>query len=204
MRLLPREEKFFQFFLRQADLISQASALLKDGVRENGAFLVQASIKIAELERQGDEVTHELFTGLNQTFITPLDPEDINAVGSHLDDILDELEEAAHRLVSYEIHEAPPPMIELCDIIHRCSAVLIRAMTDLSRGKPLLDHCIEINRLENEADRLHRAAISALFRNGGDPLTVMKFKEIYEHLEQTVDYYEDVADALQNVIVKNG
>jgi uncharacterized protein Yka (UPF0111/DUF47 family) len=95
-------------------------------------------------------------------------------------------------------------MIELCDIIHRCSAVLIRAMTDLSRGKPLLDHCIEINRLENEADRLHRAAISALFRNGGDPLTVMKFKEIYEHLEQTVDYYEDVADALQNVIVKNG
>jgi uncharacterized protein len=133
-----------------------------------------------------------------------LDPEDLHNVGSRLDDVLDELEESAHRLISYEIHNAPPPMIELCGIINRCAEVLRKAFLDLSHDKPLLDSCIEINRLENEADRVYRAAISALFRSGGDALTVLKLKEIYEHLEQTVDYCEDVADVLQNVIVKNG
>ena len=118
--------------------------------------------------------------------------------------MLDEIEEAAHRLVSYEIHKPPPPMVELCGLICRCSGVLRRAFSALSHDKALLDHCIEINRLENEADKVHRAAISALFRSGGDALTVFKLKEIYEHLEQTVDCCEDVADTLQNVIVKNG
>jgi len=204
MRLLPREEKFYHFFHRQVELIGQASTLLQQGVIANGERLEYAAKRIAELERQGDEIIHEIFTRLNQTFITPIDPEDIHALGSHLDDILDEIEESAHRLVSYEIHKAPAPMVELRNIINRCSEVLDRAMLDLGRDKPLLDHCIEINRLENEADKIHRGAIGELFRSGADPLTILKLKEIYEHLEQTVDYCEDVADALQNVIVKNG
>ena len=204
MRFLPREEKFFHFFIRQVELISQASMLLQQGIVANGERLEYAAKRIAELERQGDEIIHETFTRLNQTFITPLDPEDLHNVGSRLDDVLDELEESAHRLISYEIHKAPPPMIELCGIINRCAEVLRKAFLDLSHDKPLLDSCIEINRLENEADRVYRAAISALFRSGGDALTVLKLKEIYEHLEQTVDYCEDVADVLQNVIVKNG
>jgi len=204
MRLLPREDKFFHFFVRQVELIDQAADLLQQGVAGDGGRLEYAAGRIADLEKQGDEIIHEIFTRLNQTFITPLDPEDIHALGSHLDDVLDEIEEAAHRLVSYEIHKPPPPMVELCGLICRCSGILRRAFAALSHDKALLDHCIEINRLENEADKVHRAAISALFRSGGDALTVFKLKEIYEHLEQTVDCCEDVADTLQNVIVKNG
>ena len=204
MKFLPREDKFFHFFVRQVELIGQASNLLQQSFSGNGDRIEYAAGRIADLELQGDEIIHEIFTRLNQTFITPLDPEDLHALGSHLDDILDEIEEAAHRLVAYEIRKAPPPMVELCGLICRCAGVLRRAVADLSHDKPLLDHCIEINRLENEADKVYRAAISALFRSGDDALTVFKLKEIYEHLEQTVDYCEDVADALQNVIVKNG
>ena len=204
MRFLPREEKFFEFFLRQVHLIGQASALLHQGVSANGDRMEYSAKRIAEIERQGDEIIHEIFTRLNQTFITPIDPEDLHEIGSHLDDVLDEIEESAHRLVSYDIHQAPAPMVELCSIIDTCAAVLKTAFVDLSQGKPLLAHCIEINRLENEADRVHRAAISGLFRSNVDALTVIKLKEVYEHLEQTVDCCEDVADALQNVIVKNG
>ncbi len=204
MRLLPREEKFFHYFVQQSKLILQAAQEFRQAAQKGPSVLREAEVAIAVLEGRGDEVIHEIFTRLNQTFITPLDPEDIHALGSYLDDVLDGIEDSVHRIVAYRIDPIPPTVIEVCLVIEECAETLVRAFEALDAETPLLDHCIEINRLENKADHLVRAAIADLFDKETNPITIMKLKEIYEFLEQTTDCCEDVADALQNVIVKNG
>ena len=203
MKLIPREEKFFHFFLEQVRIICEASQLLMDGARAGNASLATAALKIRALEQQGDEVIHEIYVRLNQTFITPLDPEDLHSLSSHLDDVLDGIEDSIHRMVSYRLETIPPMVVELCVIVHSCAEVLQKAFVALSKDQKLIDHCIEINRLEEVADQLVRSAVSELFQNEKDPIAIMKLKEIYEFLEQTTDACEDVADALQNVVVKN-
>lgn len=203
MRFLPREEKFFAFFIAQVKIISEAAHLLLEGVRGGSAVLVANTAKIADLEHKGDEIIHEIFTRLNQTFITPLDPEDIHSLSSHLDDVLDWIEEVAHRMVAYRLDPVPPAVIELCEIVHACAKVLEKAFEALHKDQHLLDHCIEINRLEEDADKLLRREISLLFQNERDPIMIMKLKETYEFLEATTDRCEDVADVLQSVVVKN-
>ncbi len=111
MRLLPREEKFYHLFLKQVEIISEARRLLLDGVRGGNARLASAAAEISVLEHHGDEVIHEIFTRLNQTFITPLDPEDIHNLSSALDDVLDGIEDTAHRMVSYRIEPIPATMV---------------------------------------------------------------------------------------------
>lgn len=203
MRLLPREEKFFDHFLRQAQLIAEASSLLLEGVRAGNAHLAEAAAKIQELESKGDEIIHDIFTRLNQTFITPLDPEDIHSLSSSLDDVLDGIEDAAYRMAAYRLEPIPPQVVELCEIVNSCSKVLVAAMEDLTHDKPLLDHCIEINRLEDTADKLVRRVLAELFRSEIHPIAFIKVKEVYEVLEATTDRCEDVADTLQGVVVKN-
>src|SRR5215208_6963505 len=124
MRLLPREEKFYHLFLRQADIISQASRLLLQGVRSGNSRLRDAANEINQLEHQGDEVIHDIFTRLNQTFITPLDPEDIHNLSSRLDDVLDGVEDTAHRLVAYHIDPIPAEMISLAEVVSGCAAAM--------------------------------------------------------------------------------
>lgn len=203
MRLLPREEKFFGHFLKQAQLIAEASSLLLEGVRAGNAHLAVAAAKIQELESKGDEIIHDIFTRLNQTFITPLDPEDIHSLSSSLDDVLDGIEDAAYRMAAYHLEPIPPQVVELCGIVEACSKVLVAAMEDLTHDKPLLDHCIEINRLEDTADKLVRRVLAELFRSDIHPIAFIKVKEVYEVLEATTDRCEDVADTLQGVVVKN-
>jgi uncharacterized protein len=203
MRLLPREEKFYQLFLKQVEIISEASLLLVEGVRAGSSRLTDAASEINALEHQGDEVIHELLTRLNQTFITPLDPEDIHNLSSALDNVLDGLEDTAHRLVSYRIHPIPATMVTLADLVASCAKSLKGAFVALEKSGPILDHCIEINRLENEADGIGRAAVADLFEREKDPITLIKLKEVYEFFEATIDSCEDVADVLQNVVVKN-
>jgi predicted phosphate transport protein (TIGR00153 family) len=203
MRLLPREEKFFHFFIDQSRLILQAARLLHIAAKEGNSALAGAAQEIDKLEQRGDEIIHEIFTKLNQTFITPLDPEDIHSLGSHLDDVLDAIEETAHRMVAYKIGGIPAEIIEFARIIEACAVSLESAFAALSEDQPLLNHCIEINRLELAADKLGRDAIARLFQQETNPIALIKLKEIYEFLELTTDYCEDVADALQNVIVKN-
>src|SRR6266496_2290888 len=115
MRLLPREEKFYHLFLKQVDIISEAARLLLEGLRVGNSRLAGAATEINVLEHKGDEVIHELFTRLNSTFITPLDPEDIHALSSALDNVLDGIEDTAHRLVSYKIEPIPPTMVTLAE-----------------------------------------------------------------------------------------
>src|SRR5206468_3142230 len=203
MRLLPREEKFYHLFLKQVEIISEASRLLLEGVRTGNARLMSVATEINVLEHKGDEVIHEIFTRLNQTFITPIDPEDIHNISSALDNVLDGIEDTSHRLVSYKINPVPQNMVELAEIVASCAKEMLSALPALEKSGPVMQHCIEINRLENEADRIGRSAVVDLFANEQNPITLIKLKEVYEFFEATIDNCEDVADVLQNVVVKN-
>jgi predicted phosphate transport protein (TIGR00153 family) len=203
MNLLPRDDKFYAFFLKQVDIICQAAHVLREGVRIGDSRLTTAATEISVLEHRGDEVIHSIFSRLNQTFITPLDPEDIHNISSALDDVLDGIEDTAHRLVSYRINPVPHDMLELAGIVTSCAVAAKKAFESLERKGPILEHCIEINRLENEADLISRSAVANLFQQEKDPITLIKLKEVYEFFENTIDRFEDVADILQNVGVKN-
>jgi len=203
MRLLPREEKFYHLFLKQVDIISEATRLLQEGVQAGNSRLAGAATEISVLEHKGDEVIHELFTRLNSTFITPIDPEDIHAISAALDNVLDGIEDTAHRLVAYRIEPIPSDMVQLSVIVSKCAKALKSAFLELEKNGPIMEHCIEINRLENEADLIGRSAVVDLFDKQKDPITLIKLKEVYEFFEATVDSCEDVADVLQNVVVKN-
>src|SRR5690349_12439066 len=163
MRLLPREEKFFSLFIKQVEVISEASGLLLEGTRAGNSRLAEVAKLIIALEHRGDEIIHEIFTRLNQTFITPLDPEDIHNLSSKLDDVLDGIEDSVYRMVAYRLDSIPDRMIALADTIHRCCLALQRAFNALEKDEKVMDHCIDINRLENEADNLVRAAVAGLF-----------------------------------------
>jgi uncharacterized protein len=203
MRLLPREDKFFEYFQQQATFIFQAATLLVDGAAAGNPHLASTAHQIRAIEEQADTVIHEIYSNLNTTFITPLDPEDIHSLSSHLDDVIDGIEDSVHRMLAYRIEPIPGTIVELCRLVRDCGAAIQLAFEALSKGKPFMNHCIEVNRLEEAADQLVRAAVADLFQNEKDPILIIKLKEIYEFLEQTTDYCEDVADALQNVKVKN-
>jgi predicted phosphate transport protein (TIGR00153 family) len=204
MNLIPRDEKFFAMFLKQVENISAASSLMLEGARAGNSQLAMASEQIKALESKGDEITHDIFTRLNQTFITPLDPEDIQALSVSLDNVLDGIEDAAHRMVAYQLNPITPTMLELCEIVKQCAISLQKAFEMLDKKKDrVMEHCIEINRLENEADKLVRKAVAELFMNEKDPIAIIKLKEVYDFLEATTDFCEDVADTLQTVVVKH-
>ena len=203
MRLLPREEKFFEYFHQQVKFICQAADLLVEGAAAGNAHLASAAHQIRAIEEQADTVIHEIYTRLNSTFITPLDPEDIHSLSSHLDDVIDGIEDSVHRMLTYRIDPLPKTVLELCLLVQSCGVSLLKAFEALAKGRPFMDHCIEVNRLEEAADQLGRTAVAELFLDEKDPIRIIKLKEIYEFLEQTTDYCEDVADALQNVQVKN-
>ena len=203
MNLLPREEKFFEYFHQQVNFICQAADLLVEGAASGNAHLASAAHQIKAIEEQADTVIHEIYTRLNSTFITPLDPEDIHSLSSHLDDVIDGIEDSVHRMLAYRIEPLPGTVLELCRLVQSCGLSLLKAFEALAKNQPFMDHCIEINRLEEAADQLVRAAVADLFLNEKDPIRIIKLKELYEFLEQTTDYCEDVADALQNVQVKN-
>jgi predicted phosphate transport protein (TIGR00153 family) len=203
MKLFPREEKFYEYFQQQANFICQAANLLVEGATAGNARLASAAHQIQAIEEQADAVIHEIFTKLNSSFITPLDPEDIHSLSSHLDDVIDGMEDSVYRMLAYRIDPLPSVVIELCRLVQSCGIALQQAFDALAKGQPLMSHCIEINRLEEAADQLVRKAVRDLFDHETDPIRIIKLKEIYEFLEQTTDYCEDVADALQNVQVKN-
>lgn len=203
MRFLPREEKFYGLFLDQVTLISEAAELFARGLDTGNSTLAQAAARITQLEHQADEKLHEIFRLLNQTFITPMDPEDIHSLSTRLDDVIDGVEELAHRMVAYKIEPIPAVAVEVSRHIVSSVRALERAFTALRDSQKILDHCIEVNRIEEIVDALIRKAIEELFDKEHDPIRILKLKEIYDLLEQTTDYCEDVSVALENVVVKN-
>jgi hypothetical protein len=203
MRILPREEKFFELLNTQTRLLQTAAGVLLEGVQTGNAHLKLIEPRIQQYEHECDEILHEVFKRLNQTFITPLDPEDIQRLCSHLDDIMDGMEEAAHCIVSYKIDPIPAPVVDICKFLVDTVTEVKAAVAVLDKNREIVDHCIEINRLEDQVDKIVRQAVVDLFEDESNPVLIIKLKEIYDILEWTVDSCEDVSDVLQNVVVKN-
>ncbi|MGA2857234.1 MAG: DUF47 family protein [Candidatus Sulfotelmatobacter sp.] len=159
--------------------------------------------EIRRIERVGDEMTHAVLIKLNQSFITPFDREDIHQLTSSLDDVLDLMNAACARIIMYRITNPPPVAMELARLILLQTQEVQRALSLLRKNGDILTHCVEINRLENEADVISRAAIGQLFDQEKDPITLLKSKELIEFLELATDKAEDVANVLETIVLKN-
>ena len=163
------------------------------------------SKEIYEVEQEGDMLTHEVMRRLNKTFITPLDREDIHALISRIDDVLDLIWASADRATLFKIKDSTPQSVELSKCILSKTEIIAKAVTSLKEKKYsyIQEYCIEINRLENAADRIFREALARLFENTKDPILVIKWKNIYENLEDATDICEDVANILESIVLKH-
>ena len=203
MRLIPRDTKFFDMFTEIATNVVEGAHVLNDLLHNYDYQQMPASLqKIKEIEHRGDDLTHRILIKLHQTFITPFDPEDIHLLVSALDDVLDFVYSASDRLLTYKIEQPSPSAKILAGIILKQAEELKKAVALLNKNHHLLEHCVEVNRLENEADQVSRAAIGRLFDGDYDPITLIKLKELLEILEEASDKAEDVADVLETVALK--
>ena len=201
-QLIPREVKFFDLFDQQAQNIIKASQLLRELVN-NFADARAKAHAIKEVEHQGDLITHEIVRKLNTTFITPIDREDIHDLATRLDDVLDFIEAVAERLVVYRIKETTSACRAMADVIVQIALATDRTIKCLRTMDPgFHEHAVEVNRLENSADNLLRDSLAALFEENGDPIEVIKWKEIYETMETVTDRCEDVANVIEGIILK--
>lgn len=200
--LIPKEEAFFDLFKKAAHNMIEGSRLLKD-MMENFDDLPGKAKKIKEVEHVGDGITHDIAMRLNQTFITPIDREDIHDLASALDDILDAVEAVADRFVIYKIARPTESAIRLADILYQASVAVGCGVDRIGMSHAQIKECsVQVNSLENEADRVSRDAISALFEKETDPISVIKWKEIYETFEEGTDRCEDVANVLERIVLK--
>jgi predicted phosphate transport protein (TIGR00153 family) len=202
-RLLPREEKFYSDFQALGDELKRGARLLEEMLTPDKPTWDKAD-EIKEVEHKCDFLTHEIIQRLNRTFVTPLDREDIFALARSLDDVMDAIDAAATMVRLYRLDTIRFGARELAHIITGCTDQVRLALGALEASKGLATHAIEINRLENEADRIHQQAVSRLFDDERDPLVIIKWKETLDFLEDATDRCEDVANVLEGVMVKNG
>jgi hypothetical protein len=202
-RLIPREEKFYDNFITMADLVKTAAALLIDMLAADRPVVGKAT-EIKEIEHKCDFLTHEIIQRLNKTFVTPIDREDIHSLATRIDDVMDAIDMAAGLIPLYRIDNVRFGARELAKLVADQAEVLGRAFKALERRSGVLDLTVEINRLENDADKVYKDALGRLFDEERDPIAVIKWKEILSLLEQATDRCEDVANLLENVVVKHG
>jgi predicted phosphate transport protein (TIGR00153 family) len=200
--LIPREGKFYEDFKMFADQIRKAARLLEQMIAADPPEADKAH-EIKEIEHQCDFLTHEVIQRLNKTFVTPIDREDIHELARALDDVMDEIDSAAHLIPLYRITKIRSDARELVRVIVEQCDEIRKAVEALEERKGVMERAIEINRLENEADRIHKTAIGALFAEERDPIVVLKWKEIFDVLERATDRCEDVANLLENVVDKH-
>ncbi len=202
---IPKEEKFFDLFEESARNMVKAAQGLKEMV-DTWKNIEGRVGEITELEHQGDTITHQIMAQLNRTFVTPFDREDIALLAHTLDDVTDFIHAAADAMLIYRMDSSSQRAKELADIIVQAAAEVERAMPQLRHRaelKQIFTRCVEINRLENMADRVFRSAMAELFGNTTDLAQVIKWREIYEHLESATDRCEDVANVLEGVALKH-
>jgi uncharacterized protein len=200
---IPKEEKFYGDFLALADELKKGARLLEEMLSADRPNWDKAD-EIKEVEHKCDFLTHEIIQRLNRTFVTPIDREDIHALARSLDDVMDAIDAAASLVRLYRLESVRFGARELAKIVTTCTFEVHLALAALEKSKGVAAHSIEINRLENEADRLHDQAVSRLFDEERDPIVVMKWKETLDFLEDATDRCEDVANVLEGVMVKNG
>ena len=204
-RFLPREASFFDFF-------EQHAALTIDGTKEflslvtTGANIPAKCRRISDIEHETDTITHRCVEALHKTFITPIDRDSIHRLITKMDDIMDFVEAAAERIELYELTVMTGDVRDLADAVYRSAIQVeqaVRGLRDLKDPNGTLKLCIEINRLENEADAILRRSVARLFKEEKDPIVVIKWKEVYENLENASDRCEDVANIIEGVILEH-
>jgi len=203
-KIFPKEINFFEMFEKAALNVNRGAISLVEMMDNFGVAEVKAK-EIYEAEQEGDMLTHEVLRRLNKTFITPLDREDIHSLISRLDDVLDLIWASADRAVLFKLNNPLPEAAELAKTLHETTEIITKAINCLKDKKYsyIQEYCIEINRLENRCDRIFREALVKLFDNIKDPIIVIKWKEVYEHLEDASDKCEDVANILEGIVLKH-
>jgi uncharacterized protein len=197
-----RDREFFDLFEEAGGNIVRAVGLLETMLED---YPEQSDLArdILICEQEGDRITHDIYQRLNQTYVTPIDREDILALASALDDIVDYTEEVADYLGLYKIEAPMEQAQQLTRVLHQASRQVAEALPRLRSFKDLTHYTVEINRLENDGDRITREAIAALFDNGIDPMVVIRWKDIYERLEEAIDATEHVANIIEGIVIKN-
>ena len=202
-RLIPREEKFYGDFQALADELQRGAVLLEEMLAGDEPVWDKAE-EILEIEHKCDFLTHDIISRLNRTFVTPIDREDIHELAKSLDDVMDAIDAAATLVKLYKLKHIRFGARELAGTITTSTRQIRLALDALERKKGVTTHAVEINRLENEADRIHQDAVRQLFEDEKDPIVVMKWKETLDFLEHATDRCEDVANVLEGVVVKHG
>jgi len=203
VRLLPREEEFFDLFVEVAERNKEAAQLLHDlfeAAPERRTPIVE---RIKRLEHEADQVTHEVVNRLDRTFITPLDREDIHQLASDLDDVMDVMDGTARRAQIFHIGAAPAGVRQLTEVIQRMVSVLAEGVGRLKKGDDVMKCCVEAKKLEEEGDAIYHEVLGELFEKERDALEVIKWKEIYDNLERTLDEAEDVTNVLESITLKH-
>jgi uncharacterized protein len=203
LSLVPQKREFFDLYDRAAANTVAISAKLIDLLNDfpEGADGLMRDIK--ELEHAGDRTTHDLVDLINRTFVTPFDRDDMYRLATVLDDVCDHIDDSAEMIVGYGLRDVRPEAREQAQVIHRAATKLAEAIDRLQGFKDSQRQLIELRELEDEGDRLVRAAVSELFRGGADPVDLIRWKDIHEHLEEAVDACENAADVLEAILVKN-
>jgi predicted phosphate transport protein (TIGR00153 family) len=200
--LAPRDREFFDLFEEAGGNILRAAGLLEEMLRDFPEHNELAR-EILICEQEGDRITHDIIQRLNQTFVTPIDREDIHAIASALDDVVDYTEEVADYLGLYKIEAPMSQAQDLAKVLHAAARQIAEAMPRLRGFKDISHFTVEINRLENDGDRIVREAIASLFDTGIDPMVVIRWKDIFERLEEAIDATEHVANILEGIVIKN-
>lgn len=201
-RLIPREARFFDDFVAMAEQIQTAATMLEDMLAPDKPIWDKAD-QIKEIEHKCDFLAHEIIQRLHRTFVTPLDREDIHTLARSLDDVMDAIDASATVVRLYSIDRVRPDARELARIIKASAVQMVKALKALERRTGVAEPAVEINRLENEADRVHQSAVRLLFQEERDPIVIMKWKEILDFLEDATDRCEDVANVVEGVVVKH-
>jgi predicted phosphate transport protein (TIGR00153 family) len=204
-RLLPRDENFFGLFERHAALTVEGSKEMQRMVQGGQNTRVIAA-RIKEIEHETDVITHSCVERLHKTFITPFDRDDIHRLITRMDDVMDYIEAAAVAVSLYELTDMTAPARELADVLVRSTeavAIAVAGLRNVKQSEAIIKACIEVNRLENEGDDILRNALAALFREATNPLLVLKWKEVYEALENATDRCEDVANIIEGVVLEH-
>ena len=204
-RFLPRETSFFDFFEQHAGLTIEGTKEFLSMVT-TGANIAAKCRRISDIEHETDTITHRCVEALHKTFITPIDRDSIHRLITKMDDVMDFVEAAAERLELYELVMMTNDVRDLADVLHRSSMqveVAVRGLRSLRDPQATLKLCIDINRLENEADAILRRSVARLFKEEKDPIMVIKWKEVYENLESATDRCEDVANIIEGVILEH-
>lgn len=202
LRLTPRDTSFFDLLAASAQHLVTGAGILAELLGADRPGRKELAKKISETEHLADDATHTIMRRLNQTFVTPFDRDDIYGLASALDDCMDYMEEAADLIVLYKVDELPARVSEQVQVLQRAAELTAEAMPRLQSMKDLADYWVEVNRLENQADKLHRKLLAELFDQVADPILLMKLKEIVETLEAAADAFEKVANTVETIALK--